>query len=1101
MQKQYLFKKVFFLLLSFFVLTITNAQTGLNFQGVARNSSNVILASQQISLRLSILQGSATGNAEYTEVRKANTNAQGLFTAVIGDTGAISVLGNFATINWKSNPKFLKIEMDVAAGNNFITMGTTQFQSVAYAQFANSVDAENIAGIVPVARGGTGANSLAGLKAALALDKTSVGLSNVENTALSTWTGNDNITKVGTIVSGVWGGDVIAVNAGGTGGSSASQARTNLGLVIGTNVQGVLTPGVDYLTPTGSAINLSNFPVLNQSTTGNAATATLADRATVSNNTNATSNTTLTSLPNLAEVGTITSGTWNGAIIDIAHGGTGTSTANFVDLISDQTILGTKYFLADANINGLTVGKGAGSIASNTTLGRNAFSSNISGFDNTAIGLFSLYSNLDGISNTAIGRYSLYANTIGKFNTGIGTNALSSNSDGEFNSSLGALTLNGNTSGKYNTAIGYSALQLNSTAEGNTATGAIALNSNTTGENNTATGAYALNSNITGYDNTAIGYSSLVSLTSGDDNTSIGSGADVSVGNLTNATAIGAFAIVKASNTIQLGNTFVENVVTSGTISATGFVSATGYGTASGTSAQFLKADGSIDGTPYVNKNNSTIAMGNEAGYERQGISAIAMGEYTGYSDQSPNAIAIGTNAGLTSQGASSIGIGMYAGQTSQGHKAIAMGVLSGQTSQGISAIAIGDEAGKTNQQSSAIAIGLNAGNNAQGANSIAIGTSAGIYSQTANSIILNATGSDLNASTTGFFVAPIRLSTPTSPVYYDLATKEITYGTTIDAGALTGTTAVANGGTGLTSPGTTGNVLTSNGTNWVSAPISSSVDLTTAQTVSGSKSFTSDMRVGTATPTSSAVLEVSSTTQGFLPPRMTLTQRNAISSPAIGLMIFCTNCTPKGDPEYYNGTRWTSMLSAAPLANTIIGDQVWSSTNLNVGKYRNGDVIPQVTGTAWSGLTTGAWCWYNDDSVTYAATYGKLYNWHAVNDPRGLAPLGWHIPTLAEWAILTDYLGGTTVAGGAMKQTGTSLWTTPNTSATNTSGFTGLPGGVRNASTNNFTQRGEFGHWWSASNYATTHAWSPYLYYNDSNSSITYHQMNDGLSVRCVRD
>ena len=86
---------------------------------------------------------------------------------MIGDTGAISTLGNFTTINWRNTPKFLKIEMDVAAGTNFITMGTTQFQYVAYAQFANSVDAENITGVVPVARGGTGANSLSSFKTTL----------------------------------------------------------------------------------------------------------------------------------------------------------------------------------------------------------------------------------------------------------------------------------------------------------------------------------------------------------------------------------------------------------------------------------------------------------------------------------------------------------------------------------------------------------------------------------------------------------------------------------------------------------------------------------------------------------------------------------------------------------------------------------------------------------------------------------------------------------------------------------------------------------------------------------------------------------------------
>jgi hypothetical protein len=149
----------------------TNAQTGLNFQGVARTSNNVILASQAITIKLSILQGSSTGTADYVETRRVITNAQGLFTAVIGDTGAISTLGNFTTINWKLSPKFLKIEMDPAAGNNFMTMGTTQFQYVAYAQFAKSVDAENIVGILPVSKGGTGLSSNAALKSALSLDK------------------------------------------------------------------------------------------------------------------------------------------------------------------------------------------------------------------------------------------------------------------------------------------------------------------------------------------------------------------------------------------------------------------------------------------------------------------------------------------------------------------------------------------------------------------------------------------------------------------------------------------------------------------------------------------------------------------------------------------------------------------------------------------------------------------------------------------------------------------------------------------------------------------------------------------------------------------
>jgi hypothetical protein len=164
-------KHILFFIL--FVLFITNAhaQTGINFQGVARSNNNVILASQTISLRLSILQGSSSGNVEYTETRNVTTNAQGLFNVVIGDTGILSSTGNFANINWKQIPKFLKIEMDPAAGSTFILMGTTQFQYVPYAQFAKNIEAENIIGIIPVALGGTGVNSLVNLKLAMGLDK------------------------------------------------------------------------------------------------------------------------------------------------------------------------------------------------------------------------------------------------------------------------------------------------------------------------------------------------------------------------------------------------------------------------------------------------------------------------------------------------------------------------------------------------------------------------------------------------------------------------------------------------------------------------------------------------------------------------------------------------------------------------------------------------------------------------------------------------------------------------------------------------------------------------------------------------------------------
>ena len=117
---------------------------------------------------------------------------------------------------------------------------------------------------------------------------------------------------------------------------------------------------------------------------------------------------------------------------------------------------------------------------------------------------------------------------------------------------------------------------------------------------------------------------------------------------------------------------------------------------------------------------------------------------------------------------------------------------------------------------------------------------------------------------------------------------------------------------------------------------------------------------------------------------------------------------------------------------------------NLDVNCYRNGDTIPQVQNAReWKKLTTGAWCYYSNDDEN-GPVFGKLYNWYAVNDPRGLAPEGWHIPTDGDWAILIDFLGGEKVAGGKLKETGTMFWEKSKEDATNKSGFTALPNGIR---------------------------------------------------------
>ena len=187
------------------------------------------------------------------------------------------------------------------------------------------------------------------------------------------------------------------------------------------------------------------------------------------------------------------------------------------------------------------------------------------------------------------------------------------------------------------------------------------------------------------------------------------------------------------------------------------------------------------------------------------------------------------------------------------------------------------------------------------------------------------------------------------------------------------------------------------------------------------------------------------------------------------------------------------------------IGTQVWMIKNLDVTHYRNGDKIPQVKDSAkWANLTTGAWCWYKNDSAN-GAVYGRLYNWYAVTDPRGLAPTGWHVPTDAEWDTLSKFLGGNSVAGGKLKETGTvqdgtGLWYAPNTGATNMSGFTGLPGGYR-ATNGAYYFLSRYGFWWSSTEATANGAWGRSLTYNFPDFYRKIFDKQDGFSIRCIRD
>jgi uncharacterized protein (TIGR02145 family) len=244
-------------------------------------------------------------------------------------------------------------------------------------------------------------------------------------------------------------------------------------------------------------------------------------------------------------------------------------------------------------------------------------------------------------------------------------------------------------------------------------------------------------------------------------------------------------------------------------------------------------------------------------------------------------------------------------------------------------------------------------------------------------------------------------------------------------------------------------------------------------------------------------------------------------------------SCSTSSDDN--GNTNTTDVFVSGPNATDIDGNtyqsvtncgQTWTKQNLNVSKYNDGTPIPQVTDpTAWTNLTTGAWCYYENNTAK-GTTYGKIYNWYAVAgiydaaslaNPalrKKLAPTGWHVPSDVEWSSLINCLdpnadGGNNtnnVAGGKMKatgtiQAGTGLWQDPNTAATNESGFSGLPAGYR-FSYGSFGFIGSFVNWWSSSEMSDpANAWSRYLYSSSGSATRNYYSKSDGFSVRCIKD
>ncbi|MBM3161853.1 MAG: hypothetical protein FJZ79_00625 [Chlorobi bacterium] len=220
------------------------------------------------------------------------------------------------------------------------------------------------------------------------------------------------------------------------------------------------------------------------------------------------------------------------------------------------------------------------------------------------------------------------------------------------------------------------------------------------------------------------------------------------------------------------------------------------------------------------------------------------------------------------------------------------------------------------------------------------------------------------------------------------------------------------------------------------------------------------------------------------------ITWRNTFAL-IVPLLLFVSACSggkPKSVTDI-DGKRYETVA---------IGNRIWTAENLTVSRYRNGDRIPEVRDPeAWSKLTTGAWCWY-ENSNENGKTYGRLYNWYAVNDPRGLAPEGWRVATDNDWTVLAETLGGEKIAGGRIK--GERLWKETDTEA-GKSGFDLVPAGARRDTDGAFVLLGEYSRIWSSTEKDTVRARGIAVGYFDPVLRRGEACKRLGFAVRCVKE